>query len=317
MPSPTPRRARIDTFFTCQHPEQFRIDWRGFYNRAERLTDEVRSRWQHELDISYGPSEYHRLDLYLPKPTSNDASAQVVQQGRTWPILLFLHGGGFREGDPALYGYLAEPFVARGIAFASVGYRLTPEAYLPETFADVENMLAWGFKNLPPRGVDVGRLALSGHSAGAILTAHLAVRDDWVQTHSLPKDLIKAAIPISGVYDFTDTAGRGEFFTDDADRAAASPLLRISTTPPTMLVACGSDENQPSYGADSRRLVELARARGGEAELQELEGMSHADTAHALGDASSPLFQSVLELFVKAGMLPREVATERYSVPAK
>src|SRR5579864_6749182 len=210
--SRTPRRAQIDTFFTCQHPEQFRIDWRGFYQRAEILTDQVRSRWDHELDISYGPSEFHRMDLYLP----NDRSG-----GDRRPIVLFLHGGGFREGDPTLYGYLAEPFLARGIAFASVGYRLTPEAFLPETFGDLENAIAWLVANGATRGVDTARLALSGHSAGAILTAHLAVRDDWLEARSLPRDLIKAAIPISGVYDFTDPGERREFFTADSDRAAA------------------------------------------------------------------------------------------------
>jgi acetyl esterase/lipase len=302
MPSPrTPRRARIDTFFTCQHPEQFRINWRAFYERAEALTDAVRSRWEHELDLAYGPSRYHRLDLYLPIRRLNEAEQASNANG--WPILLFLHGGGFREGDPTLYGYLAEPFLARGIAFASVGYRLTPEAYLPDTFADVEDALVWAAATLPGRGIDVRRLALSGHSAGAILTAHLAVRDDWLTARAVPLDLIKVAIPISGVYDFTDPTERREFFTPESDRAAASPLLRIATTPPRMLVAYGSDENQPTYASDSRRLVEAVRARGGAAELLELDGMSHADTAHALGDAARPLFQVVMQQFVKAGMV--------------
>jgi len=295
MPTrPTPRRAQIDQFFTCQHPEQFRIDWRGFYQRAEARTDALRSHWQHDLDVSYGTSERQRLDLYLPN----------ARPAGGWPVLIFLHGGGFREGDPALYGYLAEAFLARGIAFISAGYRLTPEAFLPDTFADVENALAWCVANLPARGVDVGRLALSGHSAGAILTAHLAVRHDWLDERSLPKDLIKAAIPISGIYDFTDpTAGR-EFLAPESDRAAASPLLRFTdAAPPPILVAYGSDENQPTYASDSKRLVEAARAHGGRAELLELGGMTHADTADALGEPSSALFQSAMRLFESAGVV--------------
>ncbi len=291
MTHPTaPRRADIDSFFTCQHAEQFRIDWRGFYQRAEARTDEVRARWKHELDLSYGSHEQQRLDLYLPRGD------------RAWPVLVFLHGGGFREGDPALYGYLAEPYLERGIAFISAGYRLTPESYLPETFGDVEAALAWCFANLPGKGVDVGRLAVTGHSAGAILTAHLAVRSDWFEARSLPNDLIKAAIPISGVYDFTAPDDRREFFTEASDRTASSPLQRISTTPPPMLVAYGSDENQPTYAIDSKRLVEAVRARGGTAELLELAGMDHSDTVHALSDASSPLFAVVMRLLAEAGV---------------
>ncbi|MCA1644522.1 MAG: alpha/beta hydrolase [Chloroflexi bacterium] len=306
MPSSlAPRRAQIDSFFTCQHPEQFRIDWRVFYTRAEARTDDVRARWAHELDLAYGPSEYHRLDLYLPVPRAGGDAFRP--QG--WPVLIFLHGGGFREGDPALYGYIAEPFLARGIAFITCGYRLTPESYLPDTFTDVENALAWCVTNLPARGVDVGRLALSGHSAGAILSAQLAVRSDWLSQHGLPRDLVKVAIPISGVYDFTDADDRREFFAEGSDRVASSPLRGISTTPPPMLVAYGSDENQPTYGIDSQKLVEAVRGVGGRADWQELEGMTHADTADALGDASSPLFEAVMRLLASVQFAPGEVAT--------
>jgi acetyl esterase/lipase len=74
------------------------------------------------------------------------------------------------------------------------------------------------------------------------------------------------------------------------------------------LVAYGSDENQPTYGADSRRLVEAVRARGGTADVLELEGMTHANTAHALGDATSPLFHAVMQHFIAAGMVSEAVA---------
>lgn len=289
----TPRRAQIDTFYTCQHPEKFGIDWRGFYQRAEAQTDAVRSGWEHELDIAYGPSERHRLDLYLPIARGGRGAREPSV---AWPLLVFLHGGGFREGDPTLYGYLAEPFLRSGVAFISAGYRLTPEAYLPDTYSDVENLLAWCVQHLPSRGVDVARVSLAGHSAGAILTAHLAVRNDWLTQRGLPSDLLKAAIPISGVYDFTDPADRREFFESDADRVAASPLSRLAVTPAPMLVAYGSDENQPTYAADSKRLVEAVRARGGRADLLELGGATHADTVDALGDPASPLFQAVMHI---------------------
>jgi arylformamidase len=305
------RRARVDTFFTCAHPDQFRIDWRTFYQRAEARTDAVRARWAHELDLAYGPSEYHRLDVYLPTATNSRAASP---DHPLWPVLLFLHGGGFREGDPTLYGYLADQYLERGIAFASVGYRLTPECYLPETFVDVQNALGWCVANLPSRGIDVNHLALGGHSAGAILTARLATSDDWQAPRGLPNDVIKAAVPVSGVFDFTDASQRQELFRADADRESASPLLRMSGSPRPMLVAYGSDENQPTFGIDSRRLVEASRARGARAELLELDGLTHADTADALGDADSPLFQATLALLADAGFLAPGPTRSRTSI---
>src|ERR1700704_6467037 len=76
MPTPgSPRRADIDSFFTCSHPEQFQIDWRGFYAAAEERTDRVRAHWPHELDIAYGPQVRQRLDLYFPESSSSSSKA--------------------------------------------------------------------------------------------------------------------------------------------------------------------------------------------------------------------------------------------------
>ena len=280
-----PRRADIDIFFTCRYPERFKIDWRRFYATAQARTDVVRAGWRHELDIAYGPHVQHRLDLYYPEPGHEPA-----------PVLLFLHGGGFREGDPALYGYLAEPYVRRGIIFGSVGYRLIPESYLPETMRDVEEALAWCVANLTARGGDPFQIVLAGHSAGAILTAHLSVRDDWLRQRGLPLDLIKAAIPISGVYDFSDPTDHAEFFTQDSQRVPASPLLNITTTPPPMTVAYGSLENSLRYAQDSQRLVDAVRSQGAAAELLKLEDLNHADTVNAVADQRSVLCQSVVAL---------------------
>jgi arylformamidase len=262
-----PRRADIDSFFTCQHPSQFQIDWRAFYESAEQRTDAVRKRWRHQLDIAYGANPRQRLDVYLPEKSDGAA------------VLLFLHGGGFREGDPALYGFLAEQFVARGVVFATAGYRLTPETYLPETYLDAQAAFTFCREHL-----ESGRVFLAGHSAGAILAAHVGLRLGH---------LLQGIIPISGVYDFTDY---GEFFADASDRAAGSPLFNIVSPPPHTLVAYGSLENRPNYGVDSDRLVTAVRARGAGAELLELAGLDHRQTVEALGDEASPLFQRVARM---------------------
>ena len=287
------RNSAIVPVPVSSNPERFKIDWRTFYATAQARTDVVRASWRHELDIAYGLHVQHRMDLYYPKPGDEPA-----------PVLLFLHGGGFREGDPTLYGYLAEPFLQRGIIFGSVGYRLIPESHLPETMRDVEEALAWGFANVPARGGDPSRIVLAGHSAGAILTAHLSVRDDWLRQRGLPLDLIKAAIPISGVYDFSDPGDHAEFFTHDSQRLSASPLLNITTTPPPMTIAYGSLENGPRYGQDSERLVEAVRAHGTSADLLKLHDLDHADTVNALADQRSALCQSVIALISLAGSEP-------------
>jgi acetyl esterase/lipase len=261
-----PRRADIDSFYTCRHAGQFRIDWRAFYESAERRTDAVRERWAHKLDVAYGgTSARQRLDVYFPRQTTESAA-----------VVLFLHGGGFREGDPALYGFLAEPFVERGVIFASAGYRLTPETYLPETFLDAEAVVRFCRDSFGG-----GPIFLAGHSAGAILTAHVGVHHG---------ELLAAAIPISGVYDFREYS---EFFADESQRDAANPLLHVEAPCARWVVAYGSLENRPNYGIDSQRLVETLRQHGAAADLLELDGLDHCGAVQALADEASPLFQAV------------------------
>jgi acetyl esterase/lipase len=265
----SPRRAQIDSFYTCRNPDQFQINWRAFYESAERRTDAVRERWEHKLDVAYGLGDpRQRLDVYFPRQTAAGS-----------PIVLFLHGGGFREGDPALYGFLAEPFLQRGVIFASAGYRLTPETYLPETFQDAEAVVRFCISEFGK-----GPLYLAGHSAGGILTAQIGVQHG---------DLLAAAIPISGVYDFRDY---GDFFADDSQRTVSSPLLNITSPASRWLVAYGSLENRPNYGVDSQRLVEALRQHGASADFLELDGQDHCGAIEALADEASPLFQAVVGL---------------------
>ena len=271
MTTTSPRRADIASFYTCQHPEQFQINWRAFYDAAEARTDVLRDRVAHALDLAYGEHPKQRLDLYWPAGASDAA------------VLLFLHGGGFREGDPTLYGFLAEPFVARGVVFGALGYRLTPETYLPDTFADVRAALAWITRNIAAYGGSPDRVVLTGHSAGAILTAQVA----------LSGAPLRAAVPISGIYDFSNGA---EFIKDEAQRKSSSPLLNIATWPAHTVVAYGGRENKPTYGEDSQRLVHMLEERGAHAELMVLDGLDHAETVLALADLASPLFQRVAQL---------------------
>src|SRR3989442_15923293 len=95
------------TYYTVQHPEQFAIDWTAFYTRAEALTDATRHVVTNHLDLSYGDHPKQKLDVYEAAPR-REAS----------PVFIFLHGGGFREGDRRQYGYVARPLAPAGIVAA-------------------------------------------------------------------------------------------------------------------------------------------------------------------------------------------------------
>jgi arylformamidase len=271
------------TYATVQHPERYAINWRAFYEKASELTDTARRTLPNSLDLAYGPDPKQRLDLYFPG-----------QAPRQAPVFLFIHGGGFREGDRRQYGYVAAPLAARGVITAVMSYRLVPHVY-PSQVTDVELAVAWLVNNIGRHGGDPGRIYVGGHSAGAILSALLGVRTDWQSARGLPPDIIKGIVPVSGPYDLRGLAGFVADFipADGPDRVIASPILQIARTPPAV-VAYG--EKEGPYGAGSAALVEALVSRGGRATLLALPGMAHDQTALTLADAASPLTQAVLSL---------------------
>jgi arylformamidase len=280
----TPAQAQDwRTYATVQHPSQYSIDWRAFYEKAQALTDAARAALPHALDLPYGPDAKQRLDLYLPAKAPSKA-----------PVFLFIHGGGFVEGDRRQYGYVAAPLARHGIITAVMSYRLAPFRY-PSQVEDVELAVAWLAKNIGARGGDPHRIFVGGHSAGAILSALLGVRTDWQAARGVPADVIKGIVPVSGPYDLRTLAGFVANFipTDGPDRAAASPLLRIARTPPAV-VAYG--EKEVPYAAGSAAFVDALKTRGGQATLVGLAGMAHDQTAITLADDNSPLTTATLAL---------------------
>lgn len=151
------------------------------------------------LDIAYytGPDAdpvKHKLDLYLP-------------EGKTkFPMIMFIHGGGWATGDKRVltdvYGDLGRTFAKQGIGVAAIDYRLSPQFKFPAHIQDAARAFAWLHQNIKSYGGDPDRVFVMGHSAGGHLTALLATDERWLKEQGLGLKDIRAAIPISGVYDF-------------------------------------------------------------------------------------------------------------------
>jgi acetyl esterase/lipase len=270
------------TYYTVVHAKDFELDWGKFYRTAEAKTMAVRKELRHELDVPYGKDPKQRMDLYFPTAKATSA-----------PVLLFLHGGGFREGDRKQYGYVGEPFAKHGIITVVASYRLTPGFKHPAQPDDTKAIVAWIHKNIARYGGDPNAIYISGHSAGAILTADVGVDLAWLDALKVPRSAVRGIVPISGSYDLRGSK-RLEYVPTPEAEEKASALLHVNAPAPVAIVAYGSLEAR--LKEPSAALVKALTAKGIQAKTLNLEGKDHATAVWELSDENSTLTKAILAM---------------------
>jgi acetyl esterase len=157
-------------------------------------------------DIPYraGGAEAHTLDVYRP----------LRRDGRR-PVVLYVHGGGFRILSKDTHWMMGLAFARRGYVVFNVNYRLAPRHKFPAALEDVCDAYAWVVENAARFGGDARRLVLAGESAGANLVTSLAVCAAYRRPEPYAATVFAtgvspvAVIPACGILQVTDT-GRFE-----------------------------------------------------------------------------------------------------------
>jgi acetyl esterase/lipase len=111
-----------------------------------------------------------QLDIYLPKKHSTD---------KPLPLVVFIHGGGWRNGDKNGGLNWVAPMVATGdYAGASIGYRLTGESQWPAQVHDCKAAIRWLKAHAKEYNLDENKIGLIGTSAGGHLVSMLGTSGD-------------------------------------------------------------------------------------------------------------------------------------------
>ena len=126
-----------------------------------------------EMDIPFGPHERNRLDVHVPK----------AKPAKPMPVVMFVFGGGFVQGQKNLhgewiYGNVPDFFARNGMIGINVNYRLAPEHQWPAGAEDVAAAVAWTRKNVEQYGGDPSQIFIMGHSSGATHVATYALRPE-------------------------------------------------------------------------------------------------------------------------------------------
>lgn len=124
-----------------------------------------------EADIPYAGTDNprQRLDMLLPE----------TPKGGKLPVVVFIHGGGWQNGDKTGGRRQVSDLVASGeFAGVSVGYRLTDQAQFPEQAYDCKAAIRWIRANAEKYGLDPDKIAVWGSSAGGHLVSLLGTSGD-------------------------------------------------------------------------------------------------------------------------------------------
>jgi acetyl esterase len=166
------------------HPDMAPIlDARRFVTAAKNVAEKRRNWTTYTRALAVPlPKSIVAHDRVIPTP-DHDVPVRIyspVAPTAALPCVIYLHGGGFMMGDldssdTNAWG-LCE---GAGAIVVSVDYRLTPEHPFPAAFNDCYGVLCWLAAHGAEIGIDPARIAISGDSAGANLSAAvcLAARD--------------------------------------------------------------------------------------------------------------------------------------------
>jgi arylformamidase len=261
-------------------------DFQDYADDFARRSEAVRaSDTAMALDIAYGDHDAQQIDLFLPDATDP-------------PLHIFIHGGYWQWNDRKPFAFVAEQLVPAGAAVATAGYPLCPTIGFRELCDSVRSAIAHLWRNAADLGFDRTRIHVSGHSAGGHLTALMAATDWPAFASDLPADLIKSAIPISGIFDLEPIRHTplGDPLGLDADEAhALSPLFLPAHMAGLVCVTVGGEESAEFHRqADIYR--DHLRGQGVSADVLDIAGMHHFSVVAELAAAESPLLAHALDL---------------------
>jgi acetyl esterase/lipase len=106
-------------------------------------------------------------DVYLPESPNSPP-----------PVVIWLHGGGWRFGDRRLAPDLTSFAQRSGLAVVSIDYRLSDEAKFPAQAEDVKTAVRWVRRVAGQFGFDGDNIGLWGSSAGGHLAGCAAISQE-------------------------------------------------------------------------------------------------------------------------------------------
>ena len=251
----------------------------GSLKLAEKIPDVPQEITEHK-DLIYKQigDRSLKLDIYHQKNLAEAA-----------PVLVFIHGGGWKKGDKADYRRYLVDFAQRGYVTATLSYRFSQEASFPAAVNDVKCAIRWLKTHASEYFINPEKVAVIGGSAGGHLAMMIGYSSDVPELEgecidSTVNSRVQAVVNLYGPSDLTtnrsvETPSVKTFIGKSADEALedykmASPVTFLTPDDPPTLIFHGTlDELVPVEQSD--KLKAKLDKIGISAEYHKLKGWPH------------------------------------------
>ena len=226
-------------------------------------------------DVPYGPGPRQRFDLYRPGRALADAD-----QASGSPLVVFVYGGSWSNGDRADYRFAGEALAAQGFTVMVIDYRLSPEVRYPGFVQDTALATAYALEHARELGADPRRVFLYGHSAGAYNVAMLALDPRWLRAVGHAPNELAGWVGLAGPYNFLPIGDPGVQVAFDWPSTSpdTQPLQHVDDLahPLPAFIGAAVDDSVVSPTQNTEPLVQRMKARDTAVTVRLYERASHA-----------------------------------------
>lgn len=120
----------------------------------------------------YGPHERNVLDLWKAKSDTPT------------PLVVYIHGGGFRAGSKESVSPSLLSLLDKGISIIAINYRFSPEVTFPAHYMDCARAIQYARLHAKEWNIDPKRVGATGGSAGAGTSLWIGFHDDMADPKS-------------------------------------------------------------------------------------------------------------------------------------
>lgn len=230
-----------------------------------------------QVNLRYGDDPKQTLDLYAPTTDIN----------KEYPVIIYVHGGGWMRGDKSNVTVKPAFFTNKGYLFVSVNYRFAPKVSYDEMANDIASAVKWIYQHAEQYHIDKQKLNLMGHSAGGHLVMLVGTDPNYLERVGLSPDKIKSIVNLDGPIDLVDYIPKNKnykqvFGSNRRIWAEASPITYADQQhlPPMLLVGPRSNSIVT--------FVKKARSAGNVIQTFETKTLTHREITKLLGTENGP-----------------------------